>query len=150
MKKRRFIIIYLLTLSIICVLPYSLHAYSLVDSVQRVLHIVRSHPDKTVILNIFASFCTACKKEVPILNRIHKDFNQRVIIQGLSLDEQKETLTSFIKETNIQYPVSMLSRTTAQELGIEIIPQLFIYKNGVLIKHIIGLISYEELVHYIQ
>lgn len=139
-----------IVLTLFCFSLYTSYAYPIVESTQKMLSFVRNSTKDVVILNIFASFCTACKQEVGVLNRIQSNFKDTTILYGISLDEYKEPLDAFIKETKMAYPVSIMLHTVAQELGIEIIPQIFIYKKGILVKHIIGLASYEELVRYIQ
>lgn len=140
----------LLICSIVLCTPLTAYTYTALNNTQEILALVRSHPNKTIILSMFASFCTACRNEVPILNKIQSNFKSSAVIYGLSLDMHTEPLETFVRETNLQYTVYTIPYTVAQDLGIEIIPQLFIYKDALLIKHIVGLISYDELVQYIR
>ena len=147
---KKIVLLCIVLCSMVYYTPSTVYAYSKVDTIQDMVRIVRSHKDKVVILAIFASFCPPCKEEVPLLNSLHKEFGDRAIIQGLSLDEDLNALNTFIKETKPQYPIALLSHTIMQDIGVGIIPQLLIYKNGMLIKHVVGLIPHEELVKYIQ
>lgn len=147
---KKILLLCIILCSMVYYTPSTVYAYSKVDTIQDMVRIVRSHKDKVVILAIFASFCPPCKEEVPLLNSLHKEFGERAIIQGLSLDEDLDALNTFIKETKPQYPISLLSHSIMQDIGVGIIPQLLIYKNGMLVKHVVGLISREELVRYIQ
>lgn len=150
MIRRYFLFLFLLTLSFIASIPHTLYGYPRVNNVQDMLRSVRSHPDSVVILAVFASFCPPCKEEVPMLNTIHTRFKGKVLIQGLSLDENMSALEAFLQQTKPLYPIALLSPDVIDDIGVNIIPQLFIYKKGVLIKHIVGLAPYEDIIRYIE
>lgn len=67
---------------------------------------------KVILLNIWATWCAPCREEIPILNRIQREFDpQKFTIISLSEDDLKtiaekvKALKNFEEEIPIDFPV---------------------------------------------
>ena len=54
------------------------------------------------IINFWASWCTPCKNEVPILNRLNTE-NKNLRVIGISIMDVYSESLNFIKSNNVQY-----------------------------------------------
>ncbi len=80
--------------------------------------------DKSVILDFYATWCAPCKAQSRILENLSTLWGEEVKICKCDVDENEEFASSF---------------------GIESIPTLFFYKNGVKIGQYTGVLEKEGL-----
>ena len=73
--------------------------------------------DKPVLVDFWATWCGPCRMVAPILEEIAKDHGDKLEIVKLNVDENPKT---------------------PGNLGIVGIPALFVYKDGEVVKQIIG------------
>ena len=70
---------------------------------------------------------------------------------GVSIDDGKPEVMSFISEQKLNYPVYRVGEEFTAKYKIESIPQTYIHdRNGKLYKHFDGMISFEELQETIE
>lgn len=98
---------------------------------------------KVVVLDVWATWCGYCVKEIPELIEFQQDADkakQPVQIIGLSVDRDKKDVQAFVKEEKIEYPIVMGDQKSMKPLGsIPGIPVKFIInKKGVIVDKIIG------------
>lgn len=63
---------------------------------------------KRTLVNLWATWCVNCRKEMPVLARLREDLgSERLEIVGLSVDDPAdlEKVGSFVKDRRIPYPV---------------------------------------------
>jgi thiol-disulfide isomerase/thioredoxin len=60
--------------------------------------------DKVIVLNFWASWCTPCLKEIPIFNKVQREYADDVQFVGLAVDN-KPAVQEFISKVPIDYPV---------------------------------------------
>ena len=98
---------------------------------------------KTVILNVWATWCPPCRVELPSLERLHRSLApERFAVVGLSVDEDAEFLAEFIHEQGLSYEnfVDAPRRITQGRFGVYELPQtLLIDPSGRLIERIVGI-----------
>lgn len=79
-----------------------------------------------VLLNFWATWCAPCRREIPDLIRISKEFGPRgVRILGVSVDESGwRAVRPFVAQYRIPYPVLLADRDAKQRYrsGIETLP----------------------------
>lgn len=100
---------------------------------------LENNSDKAVLVNVFASWCTSCKLEMPLLNSIYSDFSgQNFKMIGISVDKNTDDLKKFIKKYRINFSVYIGTKELINSLGVTGVPETFFYKNGKFIKKAIG------------
>lgn len=82
--------------------------------------------DKLVLIDFYAEWCGPCKKMEPVLNEISTDMEKEVNLIRIDIDKN---------------PV------LAQQLGIQALPYLRIYKNNNMVWEHLGFINKEGLVN---
>ncbi len=91
---------------------------------------------KVVLLDFWATWCMPCKVEMPNVIRIHKKFNEKGFeIIGISLDNNKTAVESFIKDNEMVWPQFFDGKgwqnTVAQQYRVRSIPATYLIdKNG--------------------
>ena len=77
-----------------------------------------------VLEDFWAEWCGPCKMLAPILDEIASDYDGRVKVAKVNVDEHS---------------------AVAGEYGIRAIPTLLIFKNGQIVEHVVGLKSKRDL-----
>ena len=109
------------------------------------------HRGKLVLLIAWRTDCVACLYELPILNRLQKEYSaENFTIIGLSMDRGKDNyVANFVKKKKMAYPVWLgYGQPIMKYTLTEILPTLFaIGPDGELLGYHLGAFkSYEEAV----
>lgn len=108
---------------------------------------------KIVILDFWATWCPPCRKGIPDLIDIQKEFGKDVVVLGISVDaDTKNNVVPFIKDSGINYTVAYADDEVVQKYGgIESIPTSFVIdKKGNIVDRHIGLVPKEEYIKQIK
>ena len=77
--------------------------------------------DKFVLIDFWATWCGPCRRSIPALNALHRQFNDRLVVIGLS-DETEEVVRK-MSEPKIDYFVAIdTQHRTATAIGLTRIP----------------------------
>jgi cytochrome c biogenesis protein CcmG/thiol:disulfide interchange protein DsbE len=60
---------------------------------------------KIVILNFWATWCTPCREEMPLLDEYAARHAADVVVIGVAVDATAESVISFLGETPVRYPI---------------------------------------------
>ncbi len=100
---------------------------------------------KVLVLNLWATWCGPCRKEIPELVKLHKEFRSKGLeVVGLSTenpDASADGVRRFVREFNITYRVGWappeVSLTLMQDRNA--IPQSFVIsRDGRILKRFVG------------
>lgn len=108
---------------------------------------------KVVIIDFWATWCPPCRRGIPDLIDIQKQFKNKVVVLGISVDtDTKGDVPSFIKNMGINYTVLFATPEVVQAYGnIDAIPTSFIIdKKGKIVNQHVGLTPKETLVNEIR
>ena len=119
---------------------------SLRDPVQQVsLSAYRGHP---VILNFFASWCTPCQRETPLLAKFYRTRGNVVII-GVDADDSAPNARSFVTASGVAYPVGFeTTPAVADAYGVSgpgIPETFFLDARHRIVKRVLGGVTMKEL-----
>ncbi|RLA74596.1 MAG: TlpA family protein disulfide reductase [Epsilonproteobacteria bacterium] len=95
------------------------------------------------VVDIFASWCHSCKKELPLVSKLNNTINKtKYEIIGIDIDEDKKIGINFQQQVAVNFRVinddkNVIVKTFAP-VGI---PALYIIKNGLIIDEIIGAVD---------
>jgi thioredoxin 1 len=76
------------------------------------------------LIDFNAPWCGPCRAQEPIIQQLRKDFSGRATIAEMNVDENQET---------------------AARLGIQSIPTMAVFKNGIEIERFVGLQTAQTL-----
>jgi len=85
--------------------------------------------EKPVIVDFWANWCVPCQMMTPILEKISKEFGEKIKVVKINIDE---------------------APSIASRYQIHAIPTLLFFKKGILIDEIVGVTSYEVLKEKIE
>src|SRR3569832_555059 len=83
---------------------------------------------KLVVLNVWATWCAACRKEVPSLERLSRDLDKRRFkVIGLSLDNDAHDVREYLIDKGVSYANYMDPSMHAADnvLGVKVYPYTF-------------------------
>jgi thiol-disulfide isomerase/thioredoxin len=83
---------------------------------------------KIVFINFWATWCGPCRHEVPVFVELQEEYNDNLVILGISLDQgDLSVVPKFAEEYNINYEVLYgTAQVVATYGGINSIPTTFI------------------------
>ncbi|MDR3667235.1 MAG: TlpA disulfide reductase family protein [Ignavibacteriaceae bacterium] len=108
---------------------------------------------KIVILDFWATWCPPCRKGIPDLIEIQKEYGKDVVVIGVSLDsDTKSEVVPFIQKFGINYTVVYGTPELVQRYGgVDGIPTSFVInKNGEIVNKHIGLVPKSEFTDQIN
>jgi thiol-disulfide isomerase/thioredoxin len=95
---------------------------------------------KVKIINFWATWCHACKLEIPALRAIHEKYKEQgVTVIGMSVDQDPNSVVQFVEETGIEYPMLVNAMEAAQSYHLRATPTtLILDENNNVYKKYVG------------
>ena len=103
---------------------------------------------KLVVLNVWATWCPPCRKELPSLQRLSANLDGgRFVIVGLSLDQDAVAVREYLHDKGVTY-ANFLDRNldiAKNVLGMKAYPDtFFIGPDGTLLGRVVGAIDWDD------
>ena len=107
---------------------------------------------KVVLLNVWATWCGPCKREIPDLVEISNEMaSQGVVVFGVSVDQHEKKIamvTNYVEKVGIQY-INIVDQSPPKIAeaygGIQAIPTTFIIdREGNIVQKLVGMKSKAE------
>jgi peroxiredoxin len=102
---------------------------------------LKSLKGKVVLVNFWATWCPPCRKEMPDLQALQKQFDkQGLVILGIT-DEEQQKVKDFLSAQPYEYAILFdPNHDAAKQFGIEGIPKSYVYdRNGKLVAQSIDM-----------
>ncbi|MDP2369646.1 TlpA family protein disulfide reductase [Rhodoferax sp.] len=96
---------------------------------------------KTVVLNIWATWCAPCRREMPDLERLSKTLDPaRFVVLGLSTDRDALLASEFLTRHRITFANYFdPDGTVSRQLGLRVYPATFVIApNRILLRRLTG------------
>jgi cytochrome c biogenesis protein CcmG, thiol:disulfide interchange protein DsbE len=102
-----------------------------------------------LIVNFFASWCSPCKKETPLLAGFYRSARGKVVIIGVDADDSASAARSFLETYGVAYPVGFETTPSVADAygvsGIGIPETFFLDARHLIVKRIVGGVTMKEL-----
>ncbi|MBG9982066.1 TlpA family protein disulfide reductase [Aerococcaceae bacterium DSM 111020] len=118
--------------------------------------VLSDYVGKPIVLNIWASWCEPCRREMPLFEQAMSDYPQVQFVMlnavGSNQIETKESADAFLEEQGFDFPVVYdYRRLTQLNLGVHMLPTtLFIDASGEIRYTQVGEISGDQLTSLIE
>ena len=108
-------------------------------------HRLTDYRGKVVFLNVWASFCEPCRREMPSMEKLVRQYQERgMVMVAISVDPEAQDAQNFMAQflpgqrsamTILHDPTS----ATAQQYGTELLPETYIIdRNGQIVARFVN------------
>lgn len=119
-----------------------------------VIHNLEDYRGKVVFLNFWATWCPPCRKEMPEIEELYKEYGENkkdVIFLGVN-NEKKENVIKFLKENNYTFPtVFEEGEKITSQYFISAFPTSFVIdKNGNIYGYVMGGLTKDQIKNVLE
>lgn len=110
--------------------------------------LLESNKGKVVVLNLWATWCPPCRKEMPGFINLYKKYKDKGLeVIGVAFDENgEEVVLPFIKSLGVNYPIYLNGGDIGPAYDLQAYPTTIIYgKDGKSVNKHLGYLSEEDL-----
>lgn len=110
--------------------------------------LLESNKGKVMVLNLWATWCPPCRKEMPGFINLYKKYKDKGLeIIGVAFDENgPEVVPPFIKALGVNYPIYLDGGDIGHAYDLQAYPTTIIYgKDGKVVNKHLGYLSEEDL-----
>ncbi len=105
---------------------------------------------KPVLVNFFASWCLPCREEMPVIEKVSKEYRAKgVVFFGVAVDDTEAKMKEFVSRFQVTFPVGLDQGGTIQKgFGVYGLPTTFWVDRTGAIRYLhAGLVNEELLRH---
>ena len=84
-----------------------------------------STQNKVVLINFWATWCPPCIAEMPSLEKLHKDYKDKIVFLFVS-NEDNEKISKFVEKNDYSFNVYRAKTEYPQEFDVRSIPRTFL------------------------
>jgi cytochrome c biogenesis protein CcmG, thiol:disulfide interchange protein DsbE len=109
---------------------------------------LQQYAGRPVIINFFASWCTNCKTETPMIASFYKRMAGKVLVLGIDSEDEQANALKFMRASGVAYPVGFdpTNQSITDAYGVYGIPQtFFLNAQHRIVKHVSGAVTLKEL-----
>jgi thiol-disulfide isomerase/thioredoxin len=103
---------------------------------------------RPLIINFFASWCTPCQRETPLMARFYRTEHGRVTVLGVDVNDSSSAALAFVHKTGVGYPVlaDPAPMATTLAYGVVALPQtFFLNAQHRIVKRVISAVTLTDL-----
>lgn len=107
-----------------------------------------AYAGRPVIVNFFASWCTPCQHETPLLASFYAAHHGQIQVIGIDSNDTTAAALKFVQAEQVGYPVGAdpFPAKTATSYGVLALPQtFFLNARHQVVRHIVGQVTAREL-----
>jgi cytochrome c biogenesis protein CcmG/thiol:disulfide interchange protein DsbE len=105
-----------------------------------------------LVVNLWASWCAPCRKEMPAFDAVAAQLGDQVAIVGVTDDLQRDAAVDTARETGVSYPLRYDEEAALlTQLGISGLPAtVFVDEDGTIVGRHLGALTEDELLAEIE
>jgi thiol-disulfide isomerase/thioredoxin len=101
---------------------------------------------KTLVLNVWATWCAPCRRELPSLQRLADAAPADVVVLGIAVDRDADFVREYLRDIGIRYvnyidPEQRVGRTA---LGVDRLPQTLVIAPDGRARRIVGAADWSD------
>ncbi|MCH9740815.1 MAG: TlpA family protein disulfide reductase [Epsilonproteobacteria bacterium] len=105
-----------------------------------ILNKLNMQDDKVYLIDFFASWCKSCKKELPLISKVHNAKLVEVI--GINVDKKREDGEAFVKELELPFRVIYdEDKSFIEAFDPMGFPAMYYMKNGKILNVVFGAVD---------
>ncbi len=111
-------------------------------------HRLENYRGKVVLLDFWASWCAPCRKELPSIEKFHREYRDKGLVILAINTETHDVARAFVKKYGYTFPVVRDAEgTVLDDYAVSSIPvTIVIDRTGRIVAHFVGFGGEEELV----
>ncbi len=96
---------------------------------------------RVVLLNFWATWCPPCRKEMPDMEKLYREFENKGFTVLAVSDEERDTVSGFLEKQRYTFPILLdPGRKVHEAFGVEGIPKSFLFdREGKLVAQSIDM-----------
>lgn len=119
-----------------------------------VVHSLENYKGKVIFLNFWATWCPPCKKEMPDIENIYKEYGENkkdVVILGVNSEKENE-VKKFLKDKGYTFPTVIDENSEVmRKYFIQAFPTSFVIdKEGNVYGYVMGGLTKEQIKQIIE
>lgn len=119
-----------------------------------VVHSLENYKGKVIFLNFWATWCSPCKKEMPDIENIYKEYGENkkdVVILGVNSEKENE-VKKFLKDKGYTFPTVIDENSEVmRKYLIQAFPTSFVIdKEGNVYGYVMGGLTKEQIKQVIE
>ena len=92
---------------------------------------------KPVLLEVFASWCGACRHAAPMLGDVYREAKSKdVVFVGVAVDGDRAEALRVQREWPIEYPIAVDNGRVQHDYGVSLLPTFVLIDRDGTIKHV--------------
>ncbi len=111
------------------ILPRPMPAFALADTAGKTWN-AEAMKGQLVLLDFWATWCVPCKEMKPVLERVQKQFGDKLTVLSVSIDEKRADFDKFLIKNKFSNPVLFDDKQTWAEWRVRVVPTFFLVKDG--------------------
>jgi thiol-disulfide isomerase/thioredoxin len=108
---------------------------------------IGDHTGGPLVVNLFASWCTPCAKEMPAFETVHRSLGDAVTFLGVAVRDTAPAARALVRRTGVTYPVAIDRSdrllTAVRAVGMPV--TLFVRPDGTIAETHSGQLSESRL-----
>lgn len=103
--------------------------------------------NKTLFINIWASWCPPCLAEMPVINNFYKQVRdeKNIVVLMISVDRNPQKANRYLIKKSFSFPVYFLAKDLPDELSYQSIPTTYVISpSSEVMYHHEGMANYDN------
>ena len=119
-----------------------------------IIHTLNNYKDKTILLIFWGSYCNPCRRELPNIEKLYKEYGKNekdIVILGMNREEENK-VKQFLEDNNYTFPTTISKDKRAiTNYSVEAVPTfVLINSNKEIVNRYTGLLQEEEIVEMLN
>ena len=92
---------------------------------------------KVVYVDFWASWCTPCRKSMPMLDRLQQRWPEELVVLGVNVDATRADALNFLKATPVKFPIVFDPQGHwAEQFAVPGMPAGFLIDRTGVVRHV--------------